>query len=249
MTTERFQTIARNTNHVKLCNVRGVDKPIIMNGDDEYSNMAAGIITLDKSSADDFKIVKTVAYVQDGQFIIMQKLENDRVFTGDMNEINDDLLILTVPEEDLDKAFRHRIDQLNPYKNKRAQVLNLTYDDYVKVVNFAENNPSRQERISLKTAFDNVRGFNYERDILNGGHDEDGSTFIDITVKDKLVDTIRKRVNPKITTRTMPNYATDTTAESVNDTSKLLLKNRFGTGLSPNYTTNRSKMPPRNPYK
>lgn len=249
MTTERFQTIARNTNHVKLCNVRGVDKPIVMNGDDEYSNMAAGIITLDKTVADDFKIVKTVAYVQDGQFIIMQKLENDRVFMGDMNEVNDDLLVLTVPEEDLDKDFRHRIDQLNPYKNKRAQVLNLTYNDYVQVTNFAENNQTRQERLSVNTAFDNVRGFNYERDILNGGHDEDGSTFIDVTLKDKLVDTIRKRVNPKITTRVMPNYAVDTTAENVTGTSKLQLKNRSGAGLSPNYTTNRSKMPPRNPCK
>ena len=46
--------------HVKMIASREYDKPIVMEPTDEYTNMAAGIITLDKAKRDnEFRIKKS----------------------------------------------------------------------------------------------------------------------------------------------------------------------------------------------
>lgn len=210
VTSEAFQMYSKNTDHVKLVTNRGIDKPIIIDGADEYSNIAEGIISLDKNAGDKFQIKKTLAFLQDGKFIILQQQERNSIFGGDLNPVNDDLLVTVIPFEGLDTSFRQHVNQLNQFTETRARPLNLTYEDYGNIVDWIEHHPDTQQRMPIKTVIDNVRAFDYKRDIENS-FSNDSSVFIDTNVKDKLVDTIRKHHSDKIVNRVAPAASTDET--------------------------------------
>jgi hypothetical protein len=241
ISSEAFHAMQKSGwDHVKLINNRDWDGPIVVDPVDEYSNIAAGIITYD----DELGLKKSVVFKQDGKFIIVQKQQEESVLGGALNR-TEDLDVTVIPEEYVDKEFRQHIDLINPLIEHRAQPLNMTYEDYIQMIEWIEQNQDLTERMTARYVIDNVRGFNYERDIMNS-YSTDSTVFLETFAKSKMVDDIRTKFQEKVVQRVTPAAAATVLPSDVS--SSMNFKTRVDNPYTPRYTTARSKALPKNAF-
>ena len=222
---ENFQFMSKGTKPVKLVINRDYNKPIVMDITDEYDNKAASYIMIDDPSADVLNLKRTMTYVQDGKFIVIQQLESDRVLGSDTNPMQDDFLLTVVPLEELNEDFRIKLNILNPLMNERAQNLKLTYKDYEDIIEWLDHSPDKTQRTTLKQIAENVRSFDYERDIRNS-FENNTDMFITVPVKNKMVDTIRHKIQDKMKGRIEPAAASANTGHNTEEVRRINTKKR-----------------------
>jgi hypothetical protein len=230
---------------MKIIIDRDFERPVVVDGCDEASNYAAGIVSLDDTVADEFRIKKTVVYLEGGKFIIVQKSEADRTLGGELNDGNNEsLLVASIPEDYIDKSFRDRIKLKNMLTDDRAKPLELTYNDFVELIDWIEKNPDATQRVSIQQCIDNIRSFDFDRDIANS-FDRDSTMFIESAVKDKISEAVRIMHAQKPTTRITPASVTTTALPSSTEGAGVSTKHRC-CHLVPDITTGRSQRVKRN---
>ena len=89
-------------------------------------------------------VSRTMAMLNNGQLMIVQRFESDAIYGGDMRPYNDDLIVTVLPAKFTEK-IRDRIHNSEGRKFKE-----LTSQDYLQLLNFITENPSVQHRVSFK---------------------------------------------------------------------------------------------------
>lgn len=159
--------------------------------DDEFNNTATSISTVDPYTKG---IIKTVAFLQDGKFILLQKTQADKLFAGDHQRMNDDIISVELPIAQLTKKFRDRVKKYNTSTN-RDKPLNLKYDDFIEIIKWVQQHPEKQKRLKKEQLHQRVRTGKYDADIINGF--EGKRMFVDNKVYIGLADNARKKFEMK----------------------------------------------------
>lgn len=89
-------------------------------------------------------VSRTMAMLNNGQLMIVQRFESDAIYGGDMRPYNDDLIVTVLPAK-FTERIRDRIHNSEGRKFKE-----LTSQDYIQLLNFITENPSVQHRVSFK---------------------------------------------------------------------------------------------------
>lgn len=137
--------------------------------DTELTETASSVITPDPYKP---SIIRNMCLLVDGKFVLLQKLTADSIFTGDYKRVDDDLISVEIPIENLAQNFRKKIQKYNTSTN-RDKVLNLTYDDFIEIIKYIEKHPNMQKRLDKNHLHARVRMSDYDKELVNNfGSDE-----------------------------------------------------------------------------
>lgn len=226
---DNFKLGDKNTQHIRLVINRDYSKPIVTN---DAEDTAYSIVMLDDQQG--LQLKKATMYAQDGKFIVLRQLEHDKIMKDTSTAAND-VFVTTIPFEALDTSFRQHIEYLNPLYNTRSQPLRLTYDDMCSVLEFIEEHPNVEQRLTIKQALDNIRSMDYDRDIKNG-FTNNNSMFIEGKVLDRMTDTIRKRISDKQRGRAVNSNAIDDTLDTTTNANSKALNLKTRVSIDPQVT-------------
>lgn len=151
--------------------------------DEDHSNTAVSFMNSDS----ELGIKRHIVFIDNGKFVVAQKLHKDAIFNGE--KINDDVIIVELPIDSIDSKVRERIQKLN-LGTKRDKVLELTYNDFVYFTEYLVKYPELQQRLKNEQLHFRLRGNNYDEEIANNF--EGRKTFTDNTVYNNLTENARE---------------------------------------------------------
>lgn len=121
-------------------------------------------------------LVRTMVLVDDAKMRIIQKHEQDAIFSGDNRPFGEDYLSIDVPLAMVDDKLRERIRKYN-YDTLRDKVIELTYDDFVALSEFVVKHPEAQQRLKREELWKQTRSNRYDEEIATNF--EGRKTFMD----------------------------------------------------------------------
>lgn len=89
-------------------------------------------------------VSRTMAMLNNGQLMIIQKFDSDAIYGSDLRPYNDDVIVTVLPS-----GFTEKIrDKLRNSEGRKFVEMNT--QDYLQLINFITQNPSIQHRVSLQ---------------------------------------------------------------------------------------------------
>lgn len=135
-------------------------------------------------------LIRTIVIKDDSKFKIIQKRNEDAIFTGDNRPYGEDFVSIEIPVDIIDDKIRDRIKKIN-MDTKRDKVIELTYDDFIAFSDFVVEHPEVQQRLKFADLHKRVRTNKYDEDIITNF--EGKKTFVDDKVYAVISDNIRKK--------------------------------------------------------
>ena len=135
--------------------------------DEDYSNTAPMFVSRDPF---DEGLVRTMVMFEDNKFKIIQKHENDKVFSGDGRPFGGDYIVSEVEIEDLPPPMRDRIRKQN-MDTKRDKALELTYDDYIAFSDYMVKHIDTSDRVKEIDIWKHIRGKDFDEEVETGFDD------------------------------------------------------------------------------
>lgn len=163
---ERF---TNKSNHILL--VR--DGQTIQEFPDEFSDaLGSTHVTADELTG----LTRTMVMKEGNKFIVLQKHDQDKIFTGDGRRYGEDLIAVELPVASLPVEVREKIRKQN-LDNPRSKILDLTYEDFIAFSDYLVKHIDQAERVKLGQLYLRVRTNDYDRDLLTNF--EGKRTFMD----------------------------------------------------------------------
>lgn len=178
--------------------------------DEDFSYTAVSAVTMDPLQTG---LIRSIALLDNGKFMFVQKRAQDAIFTNDHQPFGDDYLLVEVPIEMLDHKFRERIKKYNT-GTKRDKVIELTYEDFIQFSDFIIKHPELQKRLNREQLHYRVRTNQYDSDIVTNF--EGKKTFVDEKVYAGLADQMRQRIDQKVKGRIDKDQITSDTSTYTN---------------------------------
>jgi hypothetical protein len=135
-------------------------------------------------------LIRTIVIKDDSKFKIIQKRNEDAIFSGDNRPYGEDFISIEIPVDIVDDKIRDRIKKFN-MDTKRDKVIELTYDDFIAFSDFVVEHPEVQQRLKYADLHRRVRANKYDADIITNF--EGKKTFVDDKVYAVISDNIRKK--------------------------------------------------------
>ena len=179
--TERFYY---KPDHVLL--VKNGDIPDVF-PDENHDYTAVSFVQADPLNTG---LIRTIVIKDDSKFKIIQKRNEDAIFTGDNRPYGEDFVSIEIPVDIIDDKIRDRIKKIN-MDTKRDKVIELTYDDFIAFSDFVVEHPEVQQRLKFADLHKRVRTNKYDEDIITNF--EGKKTFVDDKVYAVISDNIRKK--------------------------------------------------------
>lgn len=89
-------------------------------------------------------VSRTMAMLNNGQLMVIQKFNNDAIYGSDLRPYNDDVIITVLPS-----GFTEKIrDKL--HNSEGRKFVEMSAQDYLQLINFVTQNPSIQHRVSIQ---------------------------------------------------------------------------------------------------
>ena len=131
--------------------------------DEDFSNTAPVFITKDPFGNG---LVKTICIFDDNKFKLIQKYQQDAIFTGDHQRVNDDYIVSEIPLTSLPAQMRERIETQN-LNSKRDKTLDLTYNDFIAFSDFVVKHIETCDRVQFADIWRKIRGNKFDEEIVN----------------------------------------------------------------------------------
>ena len=135
-------------------------------------------------------IIRTIVLKDDAKFKIIQKRDDDAIFTGDNRPYGEDFVSIDIPINAIDDKIRERIKKYN-MDTKRDKVIELTYADFIAFSDFIIEHPEIQQRLKFSDLHQRVRTNKYDEDIITNF--EGKKTFVDEKVYKVINNNIRNK--------------------------------------------------------
>ena len=165
--------------------------------DNELNETATSAITQDPYRD---AIVRNMCLLKDNKFILLQKYAEDSIFTGDYRKVGEDIITLELPVNSLSKKFREKLQKYNT-STDRDKVLNMTYDEFTEIIDWAEKHPEMKKRLNRDQLHLRVRVDDYDMGLINNfgtnAAVEGQKLFVDNKVYSGLADSYRKKLEQK----------------------------------------------------
>lgn len=142
-------------------------------------------------------LIRTIVIKDDSKFKIIQKRNEDAIFTGDNRPYGEDFVSIEIPVDAIDDKIRERIKKYN-MDTKRDKVIELTYDDFIAFSDFIVEHPEVQQRLKFSDLHQRVRTNKYDEDIITNF--EGKKTFVDDKVYAVINNNNVRRKQVKINT-------------------------------------------------
>ncbi len=167
--------------------------------DDEGENLASSAVFVDKYNPN--QVVRSLVMMDNNKLLLVRKYENDAIFAGDHRRMGEDLAVVELPIEAINKKFRDKLKKYNTGTN-RDKVLNLTYDDFVELNKWVDEHPNKQKRVKREQLHYRVRTNDYDAKMIKEFDRDDSEVakrvFVDSKVYNGLTDKYRKRMETKV---------------------------------------------------
>lgn len=135
-------------------------------------------------------ITRTIVMKEGGKYIVLQKHEEDKLFTNDHKRYGEDIIAISIPVEKVDTQTRERIRKRN-MDTMRDKVLELDYNDFVMFSDYILQHIDQAERVKLESLYQHVRTNTYDADIVNNF--EGRKTLLDDKVYNLTYDNLRSK--------------------------------------------------------
>lgn len=131
--------------------------------DETASRLAPLFINVDPISK---REIRTFATKNNEYLYIIQKRDSNDISEVDGNSWENDYVAVQIPFNELSPEFRKKIEINNTNNNDRnGKILNLNYEDYIKMTQWVQDNPDAWYRLKQQTVYEHLRGNQYDKEI------------------------------------------------------------------------------------
>lgn len=160
--------------------------------DENFDNTGGVFINTDPLGTG---LVRTIVIRDGPKYRIIQKLNEDSIFSGDNRRVGDDYIVYDIPVDHINTAVRDKIDKIN-LKSGRSKTLELTYTDFIGFSDLVSERPETGFRVKFKDLWQYVRGNTFDEDLVSSFDSQ--TTFVEPSVIQLAQAEERKRVHRQI---------------------------------------------------